>query len=131
MKRASVQYLVLALVSLVVAFVLFASGRLMAYHWSEVLPGEPLEGLTMVATRWGFVGPLLCAVASGIGAVVSWRRAQVLTDTWPRFTAIVAVELLLVSLVSWSYPLPALHIMYRLGSVNSAPSQQMAPPEHP
>ena len=114
-KNGSGQFLALTVASLVAAAVVFATGWLMAGHWRETLAGLPLPVVTVMATRYGGLGPLACSVASAVGYLCARRRGGDPAERWPAFTGIVVAELLVLCLVLWGYVWPVLHITYRLG----------------
>jgi len=115
MKNRSEQFLALTVASLVVAAVVFGTGWLMAGHWREALAGLPLPVVTVMATRFGGLGPLACSVAAAVGFLCARRRNGDPAGLWPAFTVIVVAELLVLCLVAWGYAAPVLHITYRLG----------------
>lgn len=115
MRNRSGQFLALAVASLVVAAVVFATGWLTAGHWRETLAGLPPPVVTVMATRYGFLGPLACSVASAVGFLCARRRGGDPAELWSAFTVIVVAELLVLCLVAWGYVSPVLHITYRLG----------------
>ncbi len=113
-KLAITQFSILAVISGAVTGLTFFTGGMAAYHWNESLDGAPLPAVTVFATQYGYLVPLVCCLASIIGIVLSVKRPGELLPLWRLFTLIVIIQLIGLALIAWFNMFPSLKIMYRL-----------------
>lgn len=117
MKNLAItQFSILAFVSGVATGLTFLSEGVVAHHWYELFyEGETtLPELTIFATQYGYLIPLVCCIASIIGIVVSIKKGGDTALLWRLFTLIVSVELIGLALIALFNMVPAFKIMYRL-----------------
>ena len=119
MKRFAItQFSILAVISGVVAWLIFLTGGLTAHHWNEFFYGGNITrpAVTVFAMHYGYLVPLICCLSSIVCVVISMKRPSDLSYLWRLFTLIVIVELIGLSLIAWLNMFPALNIMYRFMS---------------
>jgi len=110
-KLAITQFSILTFVSGVVAVLTLFTGRLVAYHWNEILgDGVALPAVTDFTTHYGFLIPLICCLSSKIFVAVSMKRPDDLPPLWGLFTLIVTIELISLALIAFFGMLPVIHI---------------------
>ena len=112
-NNVSLHFIALAIASLVATVLSFITGRGWAYCWGEFEAALPT--LTVFATTYGYLGPLLCSLASVVGAVMARRRPTWSMAAWPFFTGIAIAELLMLSLVCYWCVLPVFKVTPRVG----------------
>ena len=113
---AITQFSILAVISGAVTGLTFFTGGMATYHWNELVGGgeATLPAVTVFATQYGYLVPLVCCLASIIGIVLSVKRPSELLPLWRLFTLIVIIELIGLALIAWFTMFPTLRIMYRL-----------------
>ena len=111
---AITQFIILAVISGAVTGLTLFTGGMAAYHWNESLDGAILPGVTVFATQYGYLVPLICCLASIIGVVFSVKKPGDLLPLWRLFTLIVIIELIGLALIAWFTMFPSLTITYRL-----------------
>ena len=117
MKRfIIIQFSILAVISGVVAGLTFFTGCIVACHWSELFYGDEmmLPAVTVFATHYGYLLPLICCLCSIVCVVVSMKKSSDLPSLWRLFTLIAIIELIGLALIACFNMFPALRITYRL-----------------
>jgi hypothetical protein len=112
--QITIQFIILAVVSLIVTGLTYITGSIASYHWHEFLEGAPLPTVTAYATHYGYIVPLMCCLLSILCIVYSIKKHDSTSLLLRLFMLIVVFELIGLAFISWLYFYPSLNITYEL-----------------